>query len=193
MPELTYLQSEGYSLMPNKFANKFRRMMLLTGVVCLFSALSAEISMRHHFYPGVIVGGCIFILVPVVAFLKIIRDEDWRNRSVQDQLELGKINVANVYRWIGDPRFGSMTLYVDGHRVGKIPLNSTLGVPCVPNVPHTVRVRLRNHLSTRLNIMVEPKGSVQLEVDIEREGSVLIRMWHMLIHPLTCLSIKVVS
>jgi hypothetical protein len=113
--------------------------------------------------------------------------------AAKDQLELGQINVTNVYKWLGDPRFGSMTLYVDGHRAGKISPGSTFNVLCIPNVDHVVRVKLWWFLSPRLKIMVEPGGSVQLNVDIEKTKSILFRMWYMLIHPLTCLSIEIIA
>ena len=67
-------------MIPDKIVNKFRKIALLTGIACFLSALAMVISVRNHFYPGAIVAGCIFILAPVVAFVKIIRDEDWRNR-----------------------------------------------------------------------------------------------------------------
>jgi hypothetical protein len=66
--------------MSYNYVNKFRRMAIMTGVVCLVCAVLVDLSTRHHFYFGSLGAGCIFIFTPVAVLWKIMRNGDNDNR-----------------------------------------------------------------------------------------------------------------
>jgi len=103
--------------------------------------------------------------------------------------DTGSITVVNDYRWIGDPRLGAVSVYVDGRQAGVAPLRGRLDLD-VPSGRHQVRVRHRWYLSPRVIVEVRP-GAVSVVRADKPDGSVGRAMLRLALHPLTAWSLVV--
>jgi hypothetical protein len=66
--------------------------------------------------------------------------------------------------WFGDPRLAAFTVSVDGKKVGRAALNSSLRVPVSPG-RHTVRIRQWWFRSSRITVEVSSGSNVKLKAD----------------------------
>jgi hypothetical protein len=103
----------------------------------------------------------------------------------------GGIEVVNRYQWVANPRQGRLRVSIDGKSAGFAPLEGSLRATVAPG-NHTVRISLwRWYWSRRVDVDVQAGSTVVLEGDIDRSATVLKRMADMLIHPLSCMVLKV--
>ena len=101
--------------------------------------------------------------------------------------------ISQSRQFAGSPRFGAMTAYVDGKRVGvvfaqgtfsveqfpyqsrrwsRIPAREELSIPVSPG-EHVVRVRQWWYFSPGLRVEIEPVETVRLNADFNRTGGIL--------------------
>ncbi len=85
------------------------------------------------------------------------------------------IAIRNDYMWIGSPRLGEFSIYVDGRYAGRAALGATEKIPVSPGT-HTVRVRLWWYLSPRVTVEINSGSAVYFKVDIPRNRNLLNRM-----------------
>lgn len=118
-----------------------------------------------------------------VAFLGVTVGEDDAGRTA--------IEVVNHYQWLLDPRFGRMTVHVDGKSVGFAPLNGSRRVEVAPGL-HTVRVSMWAwYRSRRVRVDVVSGSTLVLECDIDRAAPALRRMVYGMFRPFSCLVLRV--
>ena len=94
----------------------------------------------------------------------------------------GHLVVENRYPWVGDPRFGRITIYVDGRRAGRAAVGGRAMIPLEVG-EHSVRVRLRWYSSERYTVTIARTRAAFLGADIYREGSLMHRMLYIGLHP----------
>jgi hypothetical protein len=75
---------------------------------------------------------------------------------------VGRIEVLNGCRWMGDPWLGRVHVYVDGVKIGVAPVFRCLQSKVSPG-SHSVRIRLWWMKSKPVTIEVNPGDSVRLE------------------------------
>jgi hypothetical protein len=92
------------------------------------------------------------------------------------------IVVATTRQWYGDPRLGTFTVYLDGAKVGTVPPQGSLRIPCSSG-RHRVRVRQWWYRSPPFEVTVAAGGTSQLDVDLVRDGSVLRRLLILMFAP----------
>jgi hypothetical protein len=85
------------------------------------------------------------------------------------------IAIRNDYMWIGSPKLGEFSIYVDGGYAGRAAVGATETIP-VSVGTHTVRVRLWWYLSPRITVEVNSGSAVDFKADIRRNRNLLNRM-----------------
>jgi hypothetical protein len=78
-----------------------------------------------------------------------------------------RIDIANNYRWVGNPAAAGFTVYLDGKHAGVALVGQTLSQQVQPG-PHVVRVRLWYFLSPSVTINMPPGDTRQFSADIPR-------------------------
>ncbi len=97
--------------------------------------------------------------------------------------------VVNDYQWIGNPRLGAFSVYVDGRLAGIAPLGEDLNVQVDPG-RHTVRVRGWWYLSPRTQVDVKPGETARFSADIPQGKPFWRRMGRAIFDPFHSLSLK---
>jgi hypothetical protein len=82
----------------------------------------------------------------------------WENMAES----VGRIEVLNSCRWMGDPWLGRLHVYVDGVKIGVAPMFRCLQSKVSPG-SHSVHIRLWWMKSKPVTIEVNPGDSVRLE------------------------------
>lgn len=104
----------------------------------------------------------------------------------------GEIVFTSDRQWVGDPRFGSYVMYLDGRRAGVLRPRDRVAIPCESG-PHRIRVRQWYYLSPTLDVNVAENESVVVQADLQdRQRSFLRRMATLMFRPWRGLSLQVV-
>lgn len=85
---------------------------------------------------------------------------------------VGRIEVLNGCRWMGDPWFSRLHVYVDGAKIGVAPMFRCLQSKVSPG-SHSVHIRLWWMKSKPVTVEVNPGDSVRLEGSSSVLGSSL--------------------
>ncbi|MFL6239109.1 MAG: hypothetical protein ACJ735_06415 [Actinomycetes bacterium] len=101
--------------------------------------------------------------------------------------ERGTISIVNDYRWILDPRLGTIAVYLDGRRAGTVPLRGRLDL-VVSAGGYRVRVRLWWFWSLSVEVDVSPGGRSVLRAD-QPPGPVGRAMLRLMLHPYSAWSL----
>jgi hypothetical protein len=105
--------------------------------------------------------------------------------------ESAQVELANAYKWIGDPRLARFHLYVDGKKAGSArPLGGSFRTNVTPG-SHKLRIRFWWYLSPPTQLDVVPGQTPRVTGDIPRQLTVPKSMARMGIHPLTSLTLRV--
>lgn len=91
------------------------------------------------------------------------------------------IVVSTARRWYGYPRLGTFVVYLDGARVGTVPPEGSLCVPCSSG-RYQVRTRQWWYRSPPFEVVSEPGRTLHLMVDIVR-SSLIRRMLTLMFAP----------
>lgn len=105
-----------------------------------------------------------------------------------ENIRSAAVVVQNKNEWMGNPRFGIFSVYLDGKRVGAVPLGQSLEVPTSAG-SHTLRVRQWWYLSPRLAVSLADGETAHFDADIPRQLSVPARMMRLLFRPFNSLSL----
>lgn len=95
---------------------------------------------------------------------------------------VGRIEVLNGCRWMGDPCLGRVHVYVDGIKIGVAPVFRCLQSKVSPG-SHSVRIRLWWMKSKPVTVEVNPGASVRLKGSASVLGS---RFGHALRRGVDC-------
>lgn len=95
--------------------------------------------------------------------------------------------IRNDYPWLLDPRWGRITVYVDGRKAGTAPVRGQV-VVALPSGMHKVRTRLWWFTSpvTTIRVADEP---VTLRTDVRRDKPLLGAIALMVVSPWTGLTL----
>jgi len=83
------------------------------------------------------------------------------------------IRIHNRYKWHLDPRMGTITIYVDGRKVGRVELDDSLEIAVAGGDEHIVRARLWYLFSPGIRVRVGNGDTKNLYVDVRRNLSPL--------------------
>lgn len=99
------------------------------------------------------------------------------------------IEVTNDAFWYGDQRWGSLIVYVDGHRVGSAPPRGKTTI-AVPPGTHVIRVRQWWYRSPEVTSLLEP-GVMRRLAGARPDG--FAGFTRLLLHPLQALMLTSVD
>lgn len=93
-------------------------------------------------------------------------------------LGYGKVAIRNDYKWVGPPRQGEITIYIDGRCCGRVPLGAVKEIALYPGA-HDLCVRLWWYLSPEISVNVDSAELVWFRADIPRMGffRILKALW----------------
>ncbi len=101
-----------------------------------------------------------------------------------------EITICNDYRWIGDPRLGRFSVFVDGEELGRAEVASSFQT-ALPTGDHRIQVRLwRWYRSPELLCSLKAGQHLFLRADIDRTVSLPRRMGKMLVTPRRSLRLR---
>ena len=98
------------------------------------------------------------------------------------------IHLANDYFWNGHPRYGGMTVYVDGRALGRVPQFCTFRFPVTPG-NRSLRVRLLWFASVHFPIAAAAGETIRLKGDLVRDLPTAQRVTLMTLRPWRALSL----
>ena len=100
---------------------------------------------------------------------------------------MSSITVENNYRWMLDPRYGRMCVYVDGSKVGAADLAASLTIDVNAHEFHTVRVRLWWFRSPLLRLSFGDDENRRLYANVRKDLSLSRGLARMMFKPMTSL------
>jgi hypothetical protein len=108
--------------------------------------------------------------------------ETSRRGNDTEVAERSWIHLANEYFWSGEPRYGAMTVSVDGKALGRVPQFCTFRIPVTPG-ERSVQVRLLWFKSRPVTIAAMPGETIRLSADFVRDLPAGRRLLRMVLHP----------
>jgi hypothetical protein len=106
--------------------------------------------------------------------------------------DAARLIVVGNSQWVGDPRLGTFTVYLDGEKAGKVPPSESLRLTCKAG-PHVLRVRQWWYLSRRTNIETYLNQELRLKAGFSRTGNVIARTLTGMFLPWRALSLTAVD
>jgi hypothetical protein len=95
---------------------------------------------------------------------------------------VAELTVFGNGQWFGDPRLGTVVVYVDGIKRGRVSPGESLLVTCAPG-RHEVRVRQWWYMSPRIDVEIQPEQQTILKGGINQTGSIIWRILVTLFMP----------
>jgi hypothetical protein len=95
---------------------------------------------------------------------------------------VAELIVFGNSQWFGDPRLGTVVVYVDGIKRGKVSPGDSLLITCEPG-RHAVRVRQWWYMSPRIDVEMRPEQQTILKGSINQTGNVISRILVTLFMP----------
>lgn len=99
------------------------------------------------------------------------------------------IVVESDRDWFGDPRLGTVAVYLDHVRVGRLRPKDRLELRCAAG-GHVLRIRQWWYRSKPVQVTVSDGRTITLTADIPRDGNLIRRMAIFLFTPNQALSLK---